>query len=128
MREVEENWRFRMDEPACCDLHRAIFRRTKSMDETDIKTQARDLSVLLENYRDPDVDKEEIKILLMNEIAKLATSLLERRTNCVCHKTRSIEITNFLCFSETVKFQWVDNPKDYDELTPMKIGFCKRNG
>ena len=43
-------------------------------------------------------------------------------------KLRSIEITNFLCFSETVKFQWVDNPKDYDELTPMKIGFCGING
>ena len=66
-----------MDEPAVATYIEQFFDEQKSMDETDIKTLARDLSVLLENYRDPDVDKEEIKILLMNEIAKLATSLLE---------------------------------------------------
>ena len=41
---------------------------------------------------------------------------------------RSLEIENFMMFGDKVTFQWVDNPLDYDEPTPDKIGFCGMNG
>mgnify|MGYP006133042295 CR=1 FL=1 len=41
---------------------------------------------------------------------------------------RSLEIENFMMFADKVTFQWVDNPLDYDEPTPDKIGFCGMNG
>jgi hypothetical protein len=43
-------------------------------------------------------------------------------------KLRSLEISNFLMFGDKVILNWVDDPLDYDEPTPDKIGFCGMNG
>ena len=95
-----------MDEPAVATYIEQFFDEQKSMDETDLKTLARDLSVLLENYRDPDVDKEEINVLMK---LQNSYSLLERR-NKLSAKTM-IEITNFLCSRETVNSNGLIIPK-----------------
>lgn len=39
-----------------------------------------------------------------------------------------MELSNFLYIDEKISLQWVEDPLDYDDETPMKIGFCGING
>ena len=49
-----------------------FFESEKSMEEADIETLSRKLGQILENYKDPDSDKDEVKSLLEKEVLKLA--------------------------------------------------------